>query len=160
MPDHQPVGATALRTRDEFRHPGPLRCRIPTVQTTRRLRYLGALAGLLLLVLAPACGGGGGDDSSGSDDETGAATSGAVAGDSVDIEDFVFKPPMLRAVAGEAVTFTNKDTFDHTVTARDKSYDSGDMGEGAVFEHVYDEPGTYEYFCAIHNSMTGSVIVE
>lgn len=132
----------------------------PPMQATRRLRSrrsLGALAVFSLLLVAPACGGG---DDEGADESGGGAASEAVAGTEVLIEDFVYKPEALRAEAGTPVVFTNKDTFAHTVTAKDKSYDSGNMDEGATFEHTYDEPGTYEYFCAIHNSMTGSVVVE
>lgn len=114
----------------------------------QRNRRLATLAAALLLVIAPACGGG--------DDEPEAAT----GGDIVSIEDFVYKPAELTVKSGTTVTFTNKDGFAHTVTAKDKSYDSGNLDEGQSFEHTYDEPGTYEYFCAIHNSMTGSVVVE
>ena len=114
----------------------------------QRSRRLATLAAALLLVIAPACGG--------DDDEPQAAA----GGDTVSIEDFVYKPAELTVKSGTTVTFTNKDGFAHTVTAKDKSYDSENLDEGQSFEHTYDEPGTYEYFCAIHNSMTGSVVVE
>jgi plastocyanin len=28
-----------------------------------------------------------------------------------------------------------------------------------TFTHRFDTPGTYPYFCGVHNSMTGTVIV-
>lgn len=96
-----------------------------------------------------------GGSGSGGDDGGSAATE----GDAVAIEDFQYKPENLKVKAGTKVTFTNKDEFAHTVTAKDKSYDSENMDKDAVFEHTYDKPGTYEYFCAIHNSMTGKVTV-
>lgn len=119
----------------------------------RQGRRLATIAAALLLVAAPACGSG--------NDETEPAASGATGGaDAVSIEDFTYKPAELKVESGTTVTFTNKDGFAHTVTAKDKSYDSENLDEGQSFEHTYDEPGTYEYFCAIHNSMTGSVVVE
>ena len=117
----------------------------------QRNRRLATLAAALLLVIAPACGGGG-------DEPAATAAGGGVS--TVSIDDFVYKPAELTVKSGTTVTFTNKDGFAHTVTAKDRSYDSENLDEGQSFEHTYDEPGTYEYFCAIHNSMTGSVVVE
>jgi plastocyanin len=117
----------------------------------QRSRRLATLAATLLLVIAPACG---------SDEAGDAAMEASTGGDTVSIEDFVYKPAELTVKAGTTVSFTNEDGFAHTVTADDRSYDSGNLDEGESFDHVYDQPGTYEYFCAIHNSMTGSVVVE
>lgn len=117
--------------------------RIPTL---RRLTAAAAVLGLLTL---GACGG---------DDDT-AADAGAADGDAVTIADFNYEPADLAVAAGTTVTFTNEDGFAHTVTAKDKSFDSGNLDEGATFEHTFEEPGTYAYLCAIHNSMTGTVTV-
>jgi plastocyanin len=54
---------------------------------------------------------------------------------------------------------TNTDAASHTWTAVDGSFDSGTLAEGDSFEFVFDGPGTFEYFCNIHPSMTGSVTV-
>ena len=131
----------------------------------RRTRVAAAVTGLVLLIAAPACGGDDGGDptsapSSAPSTATASENGSETTGDTVAIEDFAYKPETLKAKAGTAVTFTNKDAFAHTVTAKDKSYDSGNLDQGGTFEHTYDEPGTYEYFCTIHNSMTGSVVVE
>jgi plastocyanin len=127
--------------------------------TLRRL----LAATLVATALFGACGGGD-DDSSGSSDE--GATSemstpaaDGTAGDAVQIVDFNFSPQKLQVEAGTTVTFTNEDGFAHTATAKDKSFDSGNLEQGGTFEHTFDTPGTYEYLCAIHNSMTGSVVV-
>ena len=100
-----------------------------------------------------ACGGGGSNDGNAAPERS------STTAPSVDIEDFAYAPDPLRVDAGTTVTFTNRDEFDHTVTAKDKSYDSGTLAEDATFERTFDAPGTYAYFCAIHNSMTGSVVV-
>jgi len=118
---------------------------------TPTLRRLAASIAVLGMLGFGACGGGGGGDEAG--DETPAG------GDAVAIEDFNYKPADLEVAAGTTVTFTNEDGFAHTVTAKDKSFDSGNLEEGATFEHTFEEAGTYAYLCAIHNSMTGTVTV-
>jgi plastocyanin len=30
---------------------------------------------------------------------------------------------------------------------------------GSTFERTFDQPGTYEYVCAVHPYMTGKVVV-
>jgi len=132
-----------------------------------RLRRSAAAAALLATLAFGACGGD--DETDAASETSGTASAGATDGDSteaagdtgdaVDIVDFNYKPANLQVKAGTTVTFTNSDTFAHTVTAKDKSFDSGNMDEGATFEHTFAEAGTFEYLCAIHNSMTGKVTV-
>jgi plastocyanin len=134
-----------------------------------RLRRTIASAVLLTTLLLGACGGddetGDGADTSGTasagatDESSTEEADGGETGDAVEIVDFDYKPANLAVKAGTTVTFTNVDTFAHTVTAKDKSFDSGNMDEGATFEHTFAEAGTFEYLCAIHNSMTGKVTV-
>lgn len=124
---------------------------------TPTLRRLAASAIIVATFAFGACGGDD-DADTGTDQATGtdAADSGE-SGDTVEIVDFNYKPADLKVKAGTKVTFTNVDTFVHTVTAKDKSYDSGNMEEGATFEHTFAEAGTYEYFCAVHESMKAKV---
>jgi plastocyanin len=124
---------------------------------TPRLRRLAASAALLGALAFGACGSG---DDDGAPATTDPSDDQAMAsGDTVAIADFNFKPADLQVAAGTTVTFSNEDGFAHTVTAKDKSFDSGNLAEGATFEHTFEEPGTYAYLCAIHNSMTGTVTV-
>lgn len=134
-----------------------------------RLRRTAGAAVLLATLVFGACGGddemddagadGTGTASAGATDEDTSSSEPAASGDAVDIVDFNYKPAKLQVKAGTTVTFTNADSFAHTVTAKDKSFDSGNMAEGATFEHTFAEAGTFEYLCAIHNSMTGTVTV-
>lgn len=103
-----------------------------------------------------------GDERAGGDKDADKKDGGAAApteGDAVSIEDFNYLPPNLKAAAGTEVTFTNNDSFAHTVTAKDESFDSDNMDKDDVFTHTFAEPGTYEYFCRIHVYMTGTVTV-
>jgi plastocyanin len=77
----------------------------------------------------------------------------------VSIIDLTFQPTDIEIPVGTTVDWTNEDPFAHTVTARDGAFDSGTMDGGEAFSQTFSEPGTYDYFCAIHPSMTGTVTV-
>ena len=74
------------------------------------------------------------------------------------ISDFAFSGDQEVPVGGRVVV-TNTDAASHTWTAVDGSFDSGTLAEGDSFEFVFDEPGTFEYLCSIHPTMTGSTTV-
>lgn len=73
---------------------------------------------------------------------------------------YVFKPEMVRIKAGTEVIWKNNDDVEHTITAGDKSFDSGTLGPQKEFKIVFSKPGTYKYYCDMHPSMAGTVIVE
>jgi plastocyanin len=124
------------------------------IRTTKRRRLV-ATAALLTAIVLGACS----DDDDGGDSASGGAASAENDGNAVVIEDFAFKPGDLEIAAGTTVTFTNKDEFAHTATAKDKSFDSGSLDPDATFEHTFETAGTFEFLCAIHNSMTGTITV-
>ena len=80
--------------------------------------------------------------------------------DKVAIVDFQFKPATVEVPVGSTVTWTNDDGFPHTATANDKSFDTGNLDKGQTGTAKFEKAGTFEYFCAIHNSMTGTVVVK
>jgi plastocyanin len=45
------------------------------------------------------------------------------------------------------------------VTADGGAFVSATLGDGGTFSHRFASTGTFEYHCAIHPSMTGTVIV-
>ena len=75
------------------------------------------------------------------------------------IADLTFQPSVIEVDAGASVTWTNEDSVPHTVTGRTADFNSGVMQNGDTFSQTFDEPGTFDYFCAIHPSMTGTVTV-
>jgi len=77
----------------------------------------------------------------------------------VEIENFAFRPDVIFIPAGTEVRWTNRDDVSHTVTSDDGLFDSGTLLRGDRFEYRFDVPGTYTYFCAIHPSMRGTVVV-
>lgn len=81
-------------------------------------------------------------------------------GAEVEIEDFAYAPATITVKVGTTVTWTNKDTVRHTVTADNGLFDSGLFGKGESFSYTFTEAGTYSYFCIPHTYMKGVVVVE
>jgi plastocyanin len=96
-------------------------------------------------------------DDGGSD--TTAAGSGGGEG-SVEIADLAFSPDTLTVAVGTTVTWENSDSLPHTSTSDDEVWDSGTLESGGEFSFTFEEAGTFSYFCEIHPSMNGSVVVE
>ena len=107
----------------------------------RRLTSLAALAliGTALLVTSPARAGG--------------------TDHAVEIVDFAFSPATLTITAGDTVTWTNGDPIVHTATSTTGAWDSGDLEMGESYSLTFAEPGTYDYLCTPHPSMTGRIVV-
>ena len=80
-----------------------------------------------------------------------------VATDAVGIKSFMFGPAVITVPAGSTVTWTNNDVEQHTVTARDKSFNSDAVASDKTFSVVFSKAGTFEYFCQIHPQMVGIV---
>jgi plastocyanin len=115
------------------------------------LRLLGVLLGVALLVAA--CS----STATPAASAAGSAPSGA--GGTVTIQNLAFGPTTLTIAAGTTVTWTNKDSVQHTVTADDGSFDSGKLASGSTFSQTFSKPGTYAYHCTIHSSMKATITV-
>ncbi len=77
----------------------------------------------------------------------------------VTIKEFAFGTGTLTVSKGATVTWTNADSFGHSVVANDKSFMSEKLPSQTAFEHTFDTAGTFTYICGIHPSMTGTVVV-
>ncbi len=75
------------------------------------------------------------------------------------IQDASFRPDSLTVPAGTTVTWINRDLVRHTVTSTEGLFDSGRLGSGESFTYTFEEPGTYDYYCTIHPTMLGTIIV-
>src|SRR5918994_4917716 len=76
----------------------------------------------------------------------------------VDIVDFAFSPAILTISAGDTVTWTNRDAVAHTATG--DGFDSGDLAQGGSYSVTFAAPGTYDYLCTPHPTMTGRIVVQ
>src|SRR5215210_789879 len=82
-------------------------------------------------------------------DGAGVAASGATrarGANAIDIANFRYSPDPLVVSAGTSVKVTNRDGTAHTVTANDKSFDTGELDGGATTTITLAKAGTYQYF--------------
>ena len=84
----------------------------------------------------------------------------------VGLEAPFYAPNTIHVSLGETITFDNMDGNHHTVTSvksgtieHDGKFDSGLLQAGENYELTLYEKGTYHYYCALHTSMQGTIIV-
>lgn len=77
----------------------------------------------------------------------------------VEIVDLAFSPQKIEVPVGTTVTWTNEDVTQHTVVAKDKLFRSDILQKGDTFSYTFHEPGTWDYICSLHPSMTGQIVV-
>lgn len=81
------------------------------------------------------------------------------------IKGFIFQPGDITVKPGTTIRWTNEDEILHTATSgappgtADNRFNGEMDGKGKSFSVKLDQPGTYEYFCSRHNSMTGRITV-
>ena len=75
------------------------------------------------------------------------------------MKNMAFIPARLEIVAGTTVAWKNDDPLDHTVTAEDRSFDSGIIRSGATWRRTFTQPGTYQLVCTPHPFMKTTVVV-
>jgi plastocyanin len=100
---------------------------------------------------------------SGAPAATGAATRGPAASSVTITSSFAFDPPSVTVAKGGIVTWTNAGGTTHTVTsgAPDKPTNifNHAIENGKTFSVTFNDAGTFDYFCSIHQTMHGTVIV-
>src|SRR5262245_4402021 len=83
---------------------------------------------------------------------------------SVKITNFSFEPKEITISTGMTVIWTDLQGM-HSIAADDGSFESEILDTGDRFEHKYDKPGVYPYYCTLHGDkggkeMAGVVIVK
>ena len=126
------------------------------------------------------CGGGDGDDDAGdglsSSSGESAGPGDSVPEDVVAIEtdpadvtalDNTFDDEAIQVRPGTTVRWTNRGRQDHDIApAEGDGWGVGvdDFAPDDVYEHTFDRPGTYNYYCTIHGTaargMVGVIVVE
>jgi len=78
------------------------------------------------------------------------------------IDNFAFSPREITVAPGTRVAWVNRDDVPHTATSsvKPRAFDSKALDTEDTFSFVFQAPGTYDYFCAVHPHMTGKVIVK
>jgi plastocyanin len=140
--------------------------RIPARPAGIALGILG-VAALVLVIVGGVGGTGSGSGSAAPASTATTQPSGSSTADSVKIviSNFAFSPADVTVKPGETIVVTNKDSVAHTFTAVPGStpfggFDSGDIGAGQTKSVTAPmKPGKYNYYCSIHNFMTGVLTV-
>jgi plastocyanin len=90
-----------------------------------------------------------------------------VKGASIPTSEEPYNPSPVNIAKGTTVTWTNHDTTAHTVTEGNPSgysppngFDSGILAPGGLFTHTFATAGTVQYYCTLHPTMLGEVIVK
>lgn len=73
---------------------------------------------------------------------------------------FEFDPDTLTIQVGTTVTWGNAAGTSHTSNSDEAVWGSGTLNEGDEFSFTFDEAGTFPYFCQVHPTMRGTIIVE
>jgi plastocyanin len=82
------------------------------------------------------------------------------ANNKVTISNFAFSPATIAVKKGAEVTWTNNDSVTHTVTDDSGTGpDSGNLSPGQSYNFTFNSVGTFNYHCALHSSMHGTVTV-
>ena len=89
----------------------------------------------------------------------------------VKVVDDEFSPKILRVEPGTTVIWESGGANNHNVIASDGSWQAissdyfeyGIITKGDQYEHTFEEPGVYEYYCPYHGTnskgMVGTIIV-
>ena len=102
----------------------------------------------------------------------------------ITVKNFAFTPASLEIAKGTTVTWTNEDTFPHTVTtgiapptfpplpsgasptpfpslaSGDGRVNSGPIEPTKTFSFTFNEAGTFNYFCGVHPAMLATITVK
>ena len=83
--------------------------------------------------------------------------------------DKAFSPSPANIKVGTTVIWTNNDSTLHTVVSGDPATGSKKLfspneettflAKGKTVMHTFDKPGTFDYYCTLHPTMLGKVIV-
>lgn len=77
---------------------------------------------------------------------------------SINIQNFTFSPETLAIKKGTIVTWTNNDSAPHQI--KSDIFNSTELANGQSFSFTFTTPGSFDYSCSIHPSMTGKIVVE
>jgi plastocyanin len=83
------------------------------------------------------------------------------AASTIVIKNFSFGPSAMTVGRGARITVVNQDQAPHTMTASNRSFDTGTIAGGQRGEITApSSPGNYSYGCTIHPQMTGTLTVQ
>jgi plastocyanin len=88
-----------------------------------------------------------------------AATTDGASAAQIAIQNFQFDPPTISVPVGTTVIWTNHDEEIHALISTQGGFSSPGLDNNQQFSFRFEKPGTYEYGCALHPQMKGTVVV-
>lgn len=79
----------------------------------------------------------------------------------VNIKDFAFNPSTLNVKVGTKITWVNNDSAQHKIVpvSNEAGPSSNVLNQNDTYSYTFETAGTFEYKCAFHPSMIGSVVI-
>jgi 3',5'-cyclic-AMP phosphodiesterase len=77
----------------------------------------------------------------------------------VAVDNFSFAPVTTSVPIGSTIRWTNRDDVPHNIVSTEQKFKSPVLDTDEQFSHRFDAPGSYKYFCSIHPTMTGRIVV-
>ena len=71
----------------------------------------------------------------------------------VAIEGMQFQPEVVSVAPADAIVWTNKDMFPHTVTSKSGDFDSHEIKPGESWTYRVVKKGEFAYVCSFHPTM-------
>jgi plastocyanin len=113
----------------------------------------------LVAALGAACGGNG--DGGGAEEGGGVeGGGGGTATDTVTMVDNAFEPTDPSVEAGSTLTLTNDGEAAHTFTLNEGGIDEQVPPGSEASAEITLDPGSYDFVCAFHPEMTGTLTVQ
>lgn len=82
-------------------------------------------------------------------------------GSAISIKNFNFNPTTVNIGVGQTVVWRNEDSALHNIVSDFGSeLSSESLLKGDSYSHAFNTAGTYEYHCAFHGSMKGTIVVK
>ena len=79
----------------------------------------------------------------------------------IGIDNFSFEPKTLTVKPGTTVTWVNRDDVPHLIISTTNGFpNSKVLDTDQHHEATFEKPGEYRYFCSIHPTMVGKVVVK
>lgn len=87
--------------------------------------------------------------------------------DAAVLGDKAFNPSIVDIKVGDTIAWTNNDPVIHTIVEGSPSstsvpangFNSEFLNQGMTFKHTFDKSGILNYYCSIHPTMIGKVVV-
>lgn len=75
------------------------------------------------------------------------------------IKNISYLQPKISIAVGTTIEWTNNDPLPHSVTAVNKSFNSGLIQPGKSYRHTFTKAGRFDFYCMPHPFMKGTIVV-